>query len=99
MKGSSAGNATVRAEMENLAAVEMLRTIPGVQGHALKYVMSQVEGIRGLVALSEAELRRILGDEQGRKAYWFMHFDGRVGGGVEMERRYAEGVAGSSGQK
>lgn len=66
--------------MENPAATEMLRAIPGVQGHALKYVMSKVEGMKDLIGMKEKELKEVLGEEQGKKAFGFIHFDGRFGG-------------------
>jgi DNA excision repair protein ERCC-4 len=97
LKGSTSASASAAGmaiipEMENTAAVEMLRTIPGVQGHALKYVMSKVESIGELVKLSEKELREMLGEEQGKKAHHFINCDGRRGDKWETEERYADGL-------
>ncbi|ORY29555.1 hypothetical protein BCR39DRAFT_532115 [Naematelia encephala] len=80
LKGQAEGEKTLRERMENPAAVEMLRAIPGVNSHNLKYVMSKVEGIRQLVGLSKKEVVHLLGEENGAKAYKFMHRDGRSAG-------------------
>ncbi|EIW69128.1 hypothetical protein TREMEDRAFT_62855 [Tremella mesenterica DSM 1558] len=91
LKGSSMAEADTPAltsgriggTMENAGAVEMLRAIPGVSGHTLKLVMSKVESIQDLVKMKEKELREILGDDAGRKAWTFIHSDSRkVGMGV-----------------
>lgn len=81
LKGSSSGvdgeENLSGGTMENAGAVEMLRAIPGVSGHALKYVMSKVEGMQELVGMSEKALCEVLGDEAGHKAYSFIHADSR----------------------
>lgn len=68
---------TVRPSVENAAAVEMLRSIPGISGHNVRHVMANVETIREFVSLSQEEVKRILGEENGAKAFAFMHGDGR----------------------
>ncbi|KLT38478.1 hypothetical protein CC85DRAFT_281064 [Cutaneotrichosporon oleaginosum] len=78
MKGSTADDADALApHVENAAAVEMLRAIPGVSGHNVRHVMAGVKTVREFVELSEDALKRILGDENGAKAYRFVHRDGR----------------------
>ncbi|KAL1410200.1 DNA repair protein RAD16 [Vanrija albida] len=68
---------SVRPSVENAAAVEMLRAIPGVSGHNVRHVMANVETIREFVGLGEEQVKRILGEENGAKAFAFMHGDGR----------------------
>lgn len=64
--------------VENAGAVEMLRAIPGVSGHSLKYVMGKVESIREMAEMSLQQLQGVLGEEQGKKAWEFIHHDERV---------------------
>lgn len=56
----------------------MLRAIPGVSGHGLKFAMSKVDSIVELVEMEEKGLQEILGEEQGRKAWEFIHYDERL---------------------
>lgn len=78
LKGSTSDDPdALKPHVENAGAVEMLRAIPGISGHNYRHVMSSVDSIRDLVDLSQEDLRRILGDENGSKAYRFMHRDGR----------------------
>ena len=77
LKGSSDGGDTLKPHVENAGAVEMLRAIPGISGHNYRHVMANVDSIRQLVDLSQEALKRILGEENGSKAYNFMHRDGR----------------------
>ncbi|AAW45049.2 conserved hypothetical protein [Cryptococcus deneoformans JEC21] len=77
LKGSSEGEQGVRSGVENAAAVEMLRSIPGVSGRNLKFVMSKVESIKHLVSMSRGQLKEILGEEGGEKAWEFLHHDPR----------------------
>ncbi|BEJ11286.1 hypothetical protein CspHIS471_0107080 [Cutaneotrichosporon sp. HIS471] len=78
LKGSTADDPDgLTPHVENAAAVEMLRAIPGVSGHNVRHVMASVNTVRELVDLSAEDLKRILGDENGAKAYGFLHQDGR----------------------
>ncbi|KIR25849.1 DNA excision repair protein ERCC-4 [Cryptococcus deuterogattii 99/473] len=77
LKGSSEGEQGMRSGIENAAAVEMLRSIPGVSGRNLKFVMSKVESIKELVSMSRGQLKEILGEEGGEKAWEFLHHDPR----------------------
>jgi DNA excision repair protein ERCC-4 len=80
LKGSSdaAAGAELLPGVENAGAVEMLRAIPGVSGHSLKYVMGKVESIREMAEMSQQQLQGVLGEEQGRKAWEFIQHDERV---------------------
>jgi DNA excision repair protein ERCC-4 len=80
LKGSSdaAAGAELLPGVENAGAVEMLRAIPGVSGHSLKYVMGKVESIREMAEMSLQQLQAVLGEEQGRKAWEFIQHDERV---------------------
>lgn len=78
LKGSSADDPEGLApHVENAGAVEMLRAIPGVSSHNVRHVMANVATIRELVDLEADDLKRILGDENGAKAFDFLHRDGR----------------------
>jgi DNA excision repair protein ERCC-4 len=92
LKGSSSDATNeLLPGVENAGAVEMLRAIPGISGHNLKYVMSKVESMKELVEMSEKELRGLLGEEQGGKAWEFLHHDERIvkqQAGMAAERRW-----------
>ncbi|KAK4688167.1 DNA excision repair protein ERCC-4, partial [Tremellales sp. Uapishka_1] len=78
LKGGSEGDIDAsRPSHQNAAAVEMLRSIPGISSHNLKYVMSKIESIQDLVAMSEEALKSMLGEESGKKAWKFVHHDSR----------------------
>lgn len=74
---SADGADNLKPHVENAAAVEMLRAIPGVNGHNFRHVMANVGSIRELVDMSIEQVKRILGEENGAKAYRFLHHDGR----------------------
>lgn len=104
LKGSSAGGGPggdtgLLPGVENPGAVEMLRAIPGVSGHNVKYVMSRVEGIAELVDMQEAQVKDVLGEESGQKAWEFMHYDVRrgPGGGIARTRAAGKSTAASVG--
>ena len=75
--GKAEGDRTARDAVQNVFAVEMLRAIPGLSGHTMNYVMSKVESLRGLCEMSRKEVRLLLGDENGSKAWSFIHRDSR----------------------
>ncbi|WVR04063.1 hypothetical protein IAU60_001062 [Kwoniella sp. DSM 27419] len=77
LKGSTEGEGSFRSGIENAAAVEMLRALPGVSGRNLKLVMSKVESLKELVGMSKKQLRELLGEEQGEKCWNFIHHDSR----------------------
>ncbi|WWD16753.1 hypothetical protein CI109_101184 [Kwoniella shandongensis] len=77
LKGSTEGEASFRSGIENAAAVEMLRALPGVSGRNLKFVMSKVESIKELVGMKKKEIKEVLGEEGGDKAWGFIHHDSR----------------------
>jgi len=82
LKGTT-DSVTLRDSVENPAAVEMLRAMPGVNGHNLRLVMSKVESIRQLVSLRQKDLKGIVGDQNGEKLWKFIHTDYRADGGYE----------------
>ncbi|WVF66815.1 hypothetical protein IAT40_001557 [Kwoniella sp. CBS 6097] len=81
LKGSTEGEASFRSGIENAAAVEMLRALPGVSGRNLKLVMSKVESLKELVGMTKRQMRDLLGEEQGDKCWGFIHHDSRLRGG------------------
>ncbi|KAL7419755.1 DNA repair protein RAD16 [Cryptotrichosporon argae] len=84
LKGSSddvSTGAEHASGVENAGAVEMLRAIPGINGGNVRYVMGKVESIKELVAMSKVQLESVLGEDNGAKAYRFIHHDVRNGRG------------------
>lgn len=77
LKGSGDGGDTLKPHVENAGAVEMLRAIPGISAHNYRHVMASVDSIRELIELDQEQLIRILGEDNGARAYAFMHRDGR----------------------
>lgn len=78
LKGSAADDPDGLApHVENAGAVEMLRAIPGVSSHNVRHVMANVATVREFVDMSGDDMKRVLGDENGAKAYSFVHRDGR----------------------
>lgn len=78
LKGSSADDpVAIKPHVENAVAVEMLRAIPGVNGHNFRHVMANVGSIRDFVDMDLEQVKRVLGEANGAKAYRFMHQDGR----------------------
>jgi ERCC4-type nuclease len=72
------GNAEVDANkdaVENKGAVEMLRAIPGVGGHNIRYVTGKVGSLREFVDLKRRGMEAILGTEAGERAYAFVNHD------------------------
>jgi DNA excision repair protein ERCC-4 len=92
LKGSSGGdNDTLRPSIENELAVAMLRSIPGVSGNQIRYILAKVESIKSFVELEKEEMIKILGEENGKKAWNFVHTDSRRMMG-------AQGMARTAGQ-
>jgi len=81
----SNANAIGKAD-QNVFAVEMLRAIPGISGHNLIYVLSKVETLRELCGMSKKEVMALLGEENGKKAWSFIHRDSRMDRMEEMRR-------------
>lgn len=71
---------TLRDSVENPAAVEMLRAIPGISAHNLRLMMSKVESIRELVGMSKKEMKAVIGNTAGEKVWRFVNLDSRFGG-------------------
>lgn len=77
LKGQAEGEKSMREQVENPAAVEMLRAIPGVNSYNLKYVMSKIESLSDMIKMSKGQLTEVLGEDMGWRAYNFIHKDGR----------------------
>lgn len=80
LKGSSASGSdgdALRPSIENDLAVAMLRAIPGVSGNQIRYVLAKVESIKEFVELEKEEMFKLLGEENGKKAWNFVHTDSR----------------------
>jgi DNA excision repair protein ERCC-4 len=81
LKGASSAEDRLGIEkemIENAGAKEMLHCIPGVYGGNLRHVMSKVESIEELVGMKRAGLLEVLGEENGKKAWQFIHHDSRI---------------------
>ena len=76
---------TIKDSVENPGAVEMLRAIPGISGHNLRLVMSKVESLRELVGMTQRQLKEMIGEKNGEKAWRFIHLDSRYQRGYEPE--------------
>lgn len=57
----------------NLAAEELLRSLPGVTAKNARYVMGKVSSIDELCALNMEQIQDILGVEPGRACWEFIH--------------------------
>ena len=87
--GKAEGDKTARDAIQNVFAVEMLRALPGVSGHNLNYMMSKVESLGELCEMSRKQMINLLGDENGGKAWTFIHRDSRVDrtAGIQSKKR------------
>jgi len=61
----------------NMAAEELLRTIPGITAKNVKYVMGKVGNVRGLCDMSSDEVKALLGAEPGKACWDFLHWGER----------------------
>jgi DNA excision repair protein ERCC-4 len=57
----------------NAAAEELLRSLPGVTAKNVKYVMSRVKNMRELCEMDLGGVKAILGAEQGKACWDFIH--------------------------
>lgn len=57
----------------NAAAEELLRTLPGITAKNVKHVMSKVNCVREFCEMSKEDVQAILGVEQGKACWEFMH--------------------------
>ncbi|KIJ56197.1 hypothetical protein M422DRAFT_198890 [Sphaerobolus stellatus SS14] len=58
----------------NLAAEELLRTLPGMTAKNARYVMGKVSSISELCSLKLEQVQEILGVEPGKACWEFMHY-------------------------
>ncbi|KAF8342893.1 uncharacterized protein EI90DRAFT_3030592 [Cantharellus anzutake] len=66
------GRGTLAVSLENTAAQELLRSLPGVGTKNYRHVMNRVGSIRELCELQQKEVEELLGVEPGRKLYDFL---------------------------
>ncbi|CAK7893180.1 DNA repair protein Rad1p [[Candida] anglica] len=57
----------------NEDSIDLIKNIPGINDNNYFQIISRVKSIEDLVDISQQTLIEILGDENGRKAYEFMH--------------------------
>ena len=57
----------------NALAEELLRTLPGVTGKNVKYVMAKVGSVRELCDLGKEQIQELLGVEPGKACWEFLH--------------------------
>ena len=57
----------------NLAAEELLRSLPGITAKNVRYVMGKVGSVSELCRLEMQEVQEILGVEPGKACWEFMH--------------------------
>jgi DNA excision repair protein ERCC-4 len=80
LKGASSAEDRLGIEkemIENAGAKEMLHSMPGIYGGNLRHVMSKVESIEELVRMRRGRMIEVLGEENGKRAYGFIHHDSR----------------------
>jgi DNA excision repair protein ERCC-4 len=65
----------------NLAAEELLRSLPGVTAKNARYVMGKVSSVRELCDLGLVEVQEILGVEPGKACWEFLHRGDKVPSG------------------
>jgi DNA excision repair protein ERCC-4 len=66
------------ADVDNLGEVnplaeDLLRSLPGVTQRGLRTVMTKVRSVGELCEMSLTEIQEILGEEDGKKCYEFIH--------------------------
>jgi len=67
------GEGGAGVSMENTAAQELLKTLPGVGTKNYRHVMTRVGSIRELCGLQQGEIEGLLGTEPGQKLNDFLH--------------------------
>jgi len=58
----------------NLAAEELLRTLPGITAKNARYVMGKVNSVSEFCSLQLDQVQEILGVEPGKACWEFMHY-------------------------
>ncbi|KAJ3225805.1 hypothetical protein HK099_006203 [Clydaea vesicula] len=61
----------------NPTPYDILRSLPGVNYKNYRLIMSKVPNLKTLAFLSEVELQKIIGDENGRKLFNYFRHDSR----------------------
>ncbi|KAF8526823.1 hypothetical protein JB92DRAFT_2870207 [Gautieria morchelliformis] len=62
----------------NLAAEELLRSLPGITAKNARYVMGKVASVRELCGLGLGQVQEILGVEPGKACWEFIHHGDKV---------------------
>lgn len=63
----------------NSAAEDLLRSLPGVNGKNVKVVMAKVRSVRELAEMDLERVQAVLGPENGKACWEFMHQGDRAG--------------------
>lgn len=71
--GSIGSNGANMVSVVNMAAEELLRTLPGVTAKNVKHVMGKVGSVKELCELELKEVQQILGVEPGKACWDFIH--------------------------
>ena len=61
----------------NVAAEELLRSLPGITDKNVRHIMSKVPSIKAFCQLELAQVQEIIGIGPGKSCYEFMHRDDR----------------------
>jgi DNA excision repair protein ERCC-4 len=61
------------SEGVNMAAEDLLRTLPGITAKNARYVMRRVNSLKELCEMSLADVQELLGNEPGKACYDFLH--------------------------
>ncbi|KAL7412837.1 hypothetical protein BDY24DRAFT_341338, partial [Mrakia frigida] len=59
----------------NTSAQELLRSLPGVSGKNYRHIMNSVESVKDFCELSLVKMQEIMGTDDGKTAYTFLHRD------------------------
>lgn len=72
-KGLSKNNGSSEPPMYNDDAIDLIQKIPGINSNNYYQIISKIKCIEDLVKVSEEKLKELLGEENGRKAHYFIH--------------------------
>lgn len=67
------GTATAFGSSYNITVQEILLSLPGVTHHNYRLISNTVRDLRELCDLTEDELQHLIGKEDGRRLYDFVH--------------------------
>lgn len=75
-----AENADEAESTHNMKPQDILRSMPGVTSKNYRIIINAVENLEQLCAMSQEEIKKLIGEEPARKLYAFIHH--RAGEGV-----------------